>query len=152
MENEKKIFGDTADRTAKILDSVDGLLSIYDPANFVEVGEDMEHAMLLLHSRTDHFHIKDVIRKTGELVPAGEGDGMLPELVAAIDVNAPEMVLTVEPHLAIFAGYAAIDDTEMKNKFHFSSNDEAFDAAVNAIKRVIINAGYKENDNGGFIK
>ena len=151
-ENEKKIFGDTAERTVKILDSVPGLLSIYDPANFVEVGEDMEKAMKLLHKRTAHFHIKDVIRETGELVPAGEGDGMLRELVSQIDTKAPEMVLTVEPHLAIFAGYSAIDDTEMKNKFHFESNDEAFDAAVLAIKRVICEAGYKENSIGGYEK
>lgn len=150
-ENEKKIFGDNAERTVKILDSVPGLLSIYDPANFVEVGEDMQKAMELLHKRTDHFHIKDVIRETGELVPAGYGDGMLRELVENIDPNADEMVLTVEPHLAIFAGYAAIDDTEMKNKFKFETNGEAFDAAVSAIKRVITGAGYKEN-KGAFVK
>ena len=150
-ENEKKIFGDTAERTARILDAVPGLLSIYDPANFVEVGEDMQKAMELLHKRADHFHIKDVIRETGELVPAGEGDGMLHELVENIDVDADEMVLTVEPHLAIFAGYAAIDDTEMKNKFHFETNAEAFDAAVSAIKGVLISSGYKEV-NGVFEK
>ena len=150
-ENEKKIFGDTAERTVRILDAVPELLSIYDPANFVEVGENMPRALELLHKRTAHFHIKDVIAKTGELVPAGEGDGMLRELVDMIDVNAPEMVLTVEPHLAIFAGYAAIDSTEMKNKFHFASNGEAFDAAVAAIKRVLSDVGYKEI-NGGFVK
>ena len=150
-ENEKKIFGDTAERAAKILDSVPGLLSIYDPANFVEVGENMPRVLELLHARTAHFHIKDVIAATGELVPSGEGDGMIRELVDMIDVNAPEMVLTVEPHLAVFAGYAAIDSTEMKNKFHFPTNRAAFDAAVAAIKRVLCEVGYKEI-NGGFVK
>lgn len=150
-ENEKKIFGDTAERTAKILDSVTGLHSIYDPANFVEVGEDMNLALELLHARTEHFHIKDVIRATGELVPSGYGDGMIRELVERIDPECPEMVLTLEPHLAIFEGYAAIDSTEMKNKFTFSTNGEAFDAAVNALKTVLSSVGYIEN-NGGYIR
>ncbi len=150
-ENEKKIFGDTADRTARILDAVPGLHSIYDPANFVEVGENMEYAMKLLHARCEHFHIKDVIRETGELVPAGFGDGMLRELVERIDTSAPEMVLTLEPHLAIFEGYAAIDSTEMKNKFTYATNGEAFDAAVSALKGVLTEVGYTEK-NGGYVK
>lgn len=150
-ENEKKIFGDTAERTARILDRVPGLHSIYDPANFVEVGEDMDLALNLLHARTEHFHIKDVIRATGELVPSGYGDGKIRELVRRISPDCPEMVLTLEPHLAIFAGYAAIDSTEMKNKFTFSSNGEAFDAAVNALKNVLSEVGYVE-ENGGYIR
>ena len=89
-ENEKKIFGDTAERTVKILDSVPGLHSIYDPANFVEVGEDMNKALELLHARTEHFHIKDVIRATGELVPSGYGDGMIRELVEKISPEISE--------------------------------------------------------------
>lgn len=150
-ENEKKIFGDTAERTKKILDSVPGLHSIYDPANFVEVGEDMDKALELLHARSEHFHIKDVIRATGELVPSGYGDGKVRELVERIAPDCPEMVLTLEPHLAIFAGYAAIDSTELKNKFTFSSNGEAFDAAVNALKKLLCEVGYIEN-NGGYIR
>lgn len=150
-ENEKKIFGDTAERVVRILNSVEGLHSIYDPANFVEVGENMDKALELLHRRTEHFHIKDVISATGELVPAGFGDGMVRELVERIATDCEEMVLTIEPHLAVFAGYAAIDSTEMKNKFKYSSSDEAFDAAVGALKAILYSVGYTEND-GGFIR
>ena len=39
----------------------------------------------------------------------------------------------------------------MKNKFHFASNSEAFDAAVNAIKEVLKRTGYIEQ-NGGYVK
>ena len=80
-------------------------------------------------AKTDYFHIKDVISSTQELVPAGFGDGKIDKLVDMID---KDVVLTLEPHLAIFSGYANIDNTEMKNKFTFSSNQEAFDTAVNA--------------------
>lgn len=41
-ENEKDIVGDRAERVAYLLDRVDGLKSVYDPANYVQVGESAE--------------------------------------------------------------------------------------------------------------
>jgi len=149
-ENEKQIFGDTLERVLKIRESVDGLCHIYDPANFLECDQNAESTLNALHAGTDYFHIKDVVSSTGELVPAGYGDGMIDKLVAMIPADA-DKTLTIEPHLAIFAGYSEIDNTEMKNKFHFASNDEAFDAAVNAIKQVLLSQGYRAVD-GGYAK
>ena len=54
-------------------------------------------------------------------------------------------------HLAVFDAYASIDNSEMKHKFHFTSNNEAFDCAVKAIKEILVKAGYKEV-TGGFEK
>ncbi len=142
-ENEKDIFGDIADRVEDVMDSVDGLRHVYDPANFLQVGERAEETLRRFHHRADYFHIKDVIAETGELVPAGYGDGMIDRLVADIK---EDKVLTVEPHLAVFDGYAQIDDTDMKHRFRFSTNGEAFDAAVAAIRKVILDAGYEEKD------
>ena len=147
-ENEKAIFGDTAERVLKIMENVKGLYYVYDPANFLEVGEDADMTLDALHSTTDYFHIKDVIAETKELVPAGYGDGKIGELVARIK---DDKVLTIEPHLKVFEGYSDFDATEMNNKFHFKSNGEAFDAAVAAIKKVLCEQGYKEID-GEFIK
>jgi len=149
-ENEKAIYGDTCERVLEIMDKVDGLKFVYDPANFLEVGESADVTLDALHAKTDYFHIKDVIAETKTLVPAGYGDGKISELVSRID-PADDKVLTIEPHLKVFEGFSDIDDTQMKNKFHFTSNEEAFDAAVNAIKKVLCEAGYKEN-NGGFTK
>jgi hypothetical protein len=78
-------------------------------------------------------------------VPAGYGDGNIQELVRRIK---EDKVLSIEPHLAIFEGYAQIDNTEMKHKFEFHSNDEAFDAAVSGIKEVLAKAGYKQVEGG----
>jgi len=148
-ENEKEIFGDTAERNLMILENAPGIRFVYDPANFVEVGESADKTLDLLHSRADYFHIKDVIAATGELVPAGYGDGRISELVARI--GDEDKILTIEPHLKIFAGFSEIDRTQMKNKFEFDSNDAAFDAAVAAIKNVLKEAGYTETE-GGFTK
>ncbi|MBO5223772.1 MAG: sugar phosphate isomerase/epimerase [Clostridia bacterium] len=148
-ENEKDIYGDTLERTVDILDNVKGLECVYDPANFLQVGEsDSNKTLDALHSRAHYFHIKDVISATGELVPAGEGDGNIDKLVANIK---DDKVLTLEPHLAIFDSYKSIDDTEMKNKYVFSSNEEAFDCAVNSLKKILIKNGYKEI-KGAFVK
>ena len=149
-ENEKDIYGDTVARVLEIMENVEGLRYIYDPANFVDVGEDSDMALDALHAKMGYFHIKDVIADTHELVPAGYGDGKIDRLVRMLP-DEGEWVLTLEPHLALFEGYAAIDNTEMKNKFTFKDNDESFDAAVTALKKIINNENYKAT-NGGFTK
>ena len=142
------IYGDNVERTLEVLENVPALKSVYDPANFIQVGEPAEKSLAALHSKAAYFHIKDVVEETGELVPAGHGAGKIDELIARID---RDVVMTLEPHLAIFDAYKSIDDTEMKHKFHFASNGEAFDAAVNALKALIVKAGYQETAEG-FVK
>lgn len=149
-ENEKAIFGDTAERVKQIMQRVSGLRFVYDPANFIEVGESADVAMNMLFDKIDYFHIKDVISSTGQLVPAGHGDGKIDELIARICADK-DRVLTIEPHLRVFSGYSEIDDTVMNNKYHFATNGEAFDAAVTALKALLGKGGYKEIE-GGFVK
>ena len=147
-ENEKDIFGDTADRVLDIMKNVRGWKYIYDPANFIQTGEKAERTLSLFHGKTDYFHIKDVVASTGELVPAGYGDGRISELISGI---SGDKVLTIEPHLAIFDAYKFIDGSEMKHKFTFNDGNEAFDAAVVALKTLLKQAGYREL-NGYFVK
>ena len=147
-ENEKGIYGDTADRVLDLYNNVKGLHFVYDPANFLQVGESSDKTLPLLVPITDYFHVKDVILEGGELVPAGEGDGQIPRMVSMIEKDT---FMTLEPHLKVFSGYNEIDGEEMKHKFHFESNREAFDYAVGALKGILINNGFTEKD-GGFIK
>lgn len=147
-ENEKDIYGDVASRVLKIMDSVSGLKYIYDPANYLQCNEYAINTLNLFHSKTDYFHIKDVIFETGQLVPAGYGDGMIDELLKRID---DDKTLTLEPHLSVFDAYKNIDNTEMKHKFTYKDSNEAFDAAVSALKDLLVKVGYKE-ENGVFVK
>lgn len=147
-ENEKDIFGDIAERVQKIMDNVDGLKYIYDPANFLQCDEPADKTLDLFHNKTEYFHIKDVIMESGALVPAGYGDGKIKALLERI---TDDKVLTLEPHLAVFDAYKSIDNTEMKHKFTYASANEAFDAAVEAIKKLLNEVGYKE-ENGVFVK
>jgi sugar phosphate isomerase/epimerase len=147
-ENEKDIYGDTLARVNEILAEVEGLRAVYDPANFLQVGEKADDTLDALVDKVGYFHIKDVIFETGELVPAGHGDGKIDELIAKLNRGT---TMTLEPHLHIFDAFKSIDDTQMKHKFHFTSNGEAFDAAVSALKKLLTEAGYHEVE-GGFTK
>lgn len=147
-ENEKDIFGDIADRVEKIMKNVSGLKYIYDPANYLQCNELAINTLNKFHGTTDYFHIKDVIVETGQLVPAGYGDGMIEELLRRI---IDDKTLTLEPHLSVFDAYKSIDNSEMKHKFTYKDNNEAFDAAVIALKELLIKVGYKE-ENGVFVK
>ena len=147
-ENEKDIYGDVAKRVLHIMENVQGLKYIYDPANYLQCGEKADDTLDLFVKTTNYFHIKDVQVSSGALVPAGYGDGKIDKLV---DMVNGDMVFTVEPHLALFDAYKTIDSTEMKHKYVYATPNDAFDSAVNAIKEILVKAGYKEVD-GCFIK
>lgn len=150
-ENEKKIYGDTHERVLNLYKNVEGLGFVYDPANYIEVGADVRLALLELYDKTDYFHVKDLVALTGERVPAGHGDALIKELVDCI--GAEDCVMTLEPHLTVFEGYAEIDGAELKSKFCYADADEAFDAAADSLKNVIMSRGYKYNKVlGGFEK
>ena len=147
-ENDKGLYGDNLSRTKDVLDNTPGLYYVYDPANFLQVGEKSADTIAELAGRAFYFHIKDVVAETGELVPAGYGDGNIKGLVGGIK---DDKVLTIEPHLKIFGGYVLNDKTTLKTKFHFETNVEAFDAACAAIKKVLTEVGYVEKE-GAFVK
>ena len=147
-ENEKKIYGDTVERILDIRENVPGLAFVYDPANFLQCDEMPDKTLPALHGLAAYFHIKDVVHETGELVPAGHGDGQIDRLVRMIEGDT---ILTLEPHLKLFGSYKQIDGEEMKHRFRFDTNDEAFDAAVTAMKKILTENGYRE-ENGGFVR
>lgn len=138
-ENEKHIYGDSPERILRLLESVEGLCYVYDPANYLQCGEDIDKCLSMTARRADYYHIKDVDISTNELVPAGYGDGKIDKMIDLIDKDT---VLTLEPHLKVFDGYAEIDGEEMKNKFKFDTNEEAFDFAVKSLKELLIKCGY----------
>ena len=146
-ENEKKIFGDTEERVGRLLNGVPGLGSVYDPANFLQVGERADATLSHLAHRATYYHIKDLIAATGEMVPAGYGDGQIDRLIGGI---RDDRVLTLEPHLAVFDAYRTIDDSALKTKFRFADSRAAFNAAAEALKALLRQAGYHET-RGGFI-
>ena len=61
----------------------------------------MADAWPLLADYTTHVHIKDAVFADGSVRPAGEGDGAVGELLAALVARGYQGFLTLEPHLQI---------------------------------------------------
>ena len=136
-ENEKAIFGDVASRCDDILRTVPGLKCVFDPANFIQVGQDVPKAWKLLKDRVYYLHIKDALAD-GSVVPAGNGIGHVPEILREYVSRGGESV-TVEPHLTVFEGFASLErdkKTEIP-AFSYPSSQAAFDAACTALHAIL---------------
>lgn len=137
-ENEKGIYGDTAAACADLLDTFPALGCVFDPANFVQIGEDTLAAWECLHRRVEYLHIKDC-RSDGVVVPCGAGDGHLPTLIRAY-YAAGGRRFTLEPHLAVFDGLGSLEQTTAQSHIEaaaYPTQRAAFDAAAAALHRCL---------------
>jgi sugar phosphate isomerase/epimerase len=102
-ENEKEIYGDTADRCHDLITSVDSpaLRATFDAANFVQCGvRPFSQGYHLLRPYLVYVQVKDALAATGEVVPAGQGDGQVRPTLAALRDSGFEGFVSLEPHLA----------------------------------------------------
>lgn len=144
-ENESKIYGQMPNEVALLLDAFPDLYSVFDAANFRYNDADIDRGIEVSMRRPAYAHIKDAVYEPRAIVPSGEGEGKIGDLIDALDRTVGGRVtLTVEPHLAIFDGYSKIDTHTLKGKYTYESNDAAFDAAVTALKKILTDKGYKE--------
>lgn len=137
-ENEKGIYGESADGCLEIHQAIPELKGVFDPANFVQCGQDTLRAWEMLHPYIKYMHIKDAL-SDGSVVPAGEGEGHVPEILEKYRAQGGN-ALTMEPHLAVFDGLKDLEqegNTSHIGKFVYNSNEEAFDAACDALKRFL---------------
>jgi len=139
-ENEKGIYGDTASRVKVLLEALPALGSVFDPANFIQCGETILPAWELLKDRTDYLHIKDA-SADGTVVPSGYGIGQI-EAVVRDYLSRGGEVLTLEPHLMEFTGLKELEEEEGRTplgslRFRYRDNNDAFDAAVHALKAIL---------------
>lgn len=133
-ENEKGIYGDVAVRCRELLDAFPELHNIFDPANFIQSGQETLSGWELLKDRTRYLHIKDALCD-GHVVPAGHGVGHLPQILKDFHAIGGRCV-TVEPHLTVFAGLKELERAgeETRMAYTYESSDAAFDAACDALK------------------
>ena len=105
MENEGDLWGDTPERCRDILATVDSpaLRLTLDTGNFASLGVDSyDTAYGMLKPWLSHIQIKDVRRgEPRQVVPAGQGDGQIPQVLAAALRDGYQGYLSLEPHLAI---------------------------------------------------
>ncbi len=138
-ENEKGIYGDIASRCLDLLTAEPRLRAVFDPANFVQCGQDTLEAWAMLGSRIDYLHIKDAFFDDGRVVPAGKGEGHVPEIVRDY-LSRGGTAMTVEPHLTVFTGLNALEregERSAIGHYAYGSADEAFDAACGALRGIL---------------
>ena len=138
-ENEKGIYGDMAGRCLEILTERPDIAGVFDPANFVQCGQDTLEAWALLKDRIKYLHIKDALFADGKVVPAGKGDGNVAFIVKDFLARGG-LCMTVEPHLKVFSGLSALEREGQKSTlevYGYNSNDEAFDAACQALRSIL---------------
>ncbi|WP_396667556.1 sugar phosphate isomerase/epimerase family protein [Microbacterium sp. R86528] len=102
-ENEKGIYGDTPERVLDLVETVGSpsLRLAWDNANFVQVGcRPFTEGWSMLNGYVDYLQVKDAIAASGEIVPAGEGDGELAETLTALRDGGYTGFASLEPHLA----------------------------------------------------
>ena len=71
------------------------------------------------------MQVKDAVAATGQVVPAGEGDGQVRETLAALRDSGFEGFMSLEPHLASAGRYGGF------------SGPEAFTRAARALKTLL---------------
>lgn len=124
-ENEKEIYGDNALRCLDILKSMNCscVKAVFDPANFVQCNvETYPGAYELLKDYIAYVHIKDAVYGSRHVVPAGEGDGRIKEILSALYSSGFKGFLSIEPHL---------------NDSLPGGGPELFSTACNALKKIL---------------
>jgi sugar phosphate isomerase/epimerase len=131
-ENEKEIYGDVPQRCAELITAVasPALRATFDAANFVQCGvEPHTEAYPLIAPYLVYLQVKDALAATGEVVPAGQGDGQVRQTLAALAETGFAGFVSLEPHLAVagrFGGYSGPGD---------------FTRAANAVKTLLADVG-----------
>ena len=120
-ENEKHIFGDIPRRCVDIVESVGSphLRLIMDPANFVQCGvHPFTDAYAAMRPFLEYMHVKDAEFGAEVVLPAGEGDGQVREVVRALAADGFDGFFSLEPHLGQFDAFGGMCGPELWTVAH----------------------------------
>lgn len=137
-ENEKEIYGDNAERCLEILQEFPSIKGVFDPANFIQCGQETLSAWQQLAPYIKYMHIKDAL-SDGSVVPAGHGQGHVAVILADY-IKKGGTAITIEPHLTVFDGLSKLERAGIESsvgKYAYPSNDAAFDTACDAVKKIL---------------
>lgn len=142
-ENEKGIYGEKAKECKEIMDAFRGehFKAIFDFANFVQAQQDTLEAYELLKGDIAYIHVKDAVKATGQVVPAGMGDGNVKAILKDLYANGFSGFLSLEPHLFNFTGFAGLEKGKDKLEATESkvlSGFEAFSLAHESLMKLLL--------------
>ncbi len=135
-ENESSLYAESPENHADVIRTVNSpyLQGVFDPANFILKGyKPYDRCWPLLKDITTYFHIKDAKIGVGEskMVPAGQGDGQIPQVLSDAVKSGFSGFVSLEPHLS------------KGGKFSGFSGPELFTDAIRALKKILNQVGAK---------
>ena len=139
-ENEKGIYGDTAERCLEIFKTMNSrnFKLIFDPANFVQCGvETFPHAFNMLKNFVVYMHIKDARKEDGEVVPSGYGDGHIQEILARLHKRGYEGVFIFGTTPLVILKDLMIWRVENSLDFKEESDVSKFKLATDSLRDII---------------
>jgi sugar phosphate isomerase/epimerase len=128
IENEHGLYGDTPERSLDLIRTLNSpqWTTVYDPCNYVMEGlRPFQQAFPMLADTIGYVHIKDADLATRTICVAGQGDGHIPETLAALKQRGYDGFLSLEPHLLV-AGVS-----------HGETGPELFRQAIRALKGIL---------------
>jgi len=128
LENEDDVYGNTPERCLEILESINSpyLRATFDPANFIIAGvKPYREAFLKMIKYIEYHHIKDARLSDKVIVPPGEGDAEIKEILKELKEKNFDGFLSLEPHLAI------------SGKMSGFSGAKLFKKAARALKKIL---------------
>lgn len=137
-ENEKDIYGDTVERCVDLMRELgcDHFRAVFDPANFVQCGQDTREGCRQLKEHIAYVHVKDALLADGRVVPAGFGDGNVEYVLKSLLTDGFDGFLSLEPHLGSFAG---LKDLELGGRMEElpQGGEGTFTLAFRALKDIL---------------
>ncbi len=146
-ENEADIFGDRCEDVLTITNQLRDPASfrmIFDFGNYNHGKEDVWQNWLKLRSTTDAIHIKDNVWQGDKFfhMPAGMGNGKIPEILADAVKIGWHGPITLEPHLQHSAAVVATGPSGQANQAYSAmTGSESFSIAANAAKDIFKKIG-----------
>lgn len=135
-ENEKDIYGDNPAFCRRISQEIPTIRAVFDPANYLQCGVDPLTAWDVMAPFVAYLHLKDT-DADGVVVPCGMGIGHV-ETILEKYLAAGGRFATVEPHLFDFAAKKGLEDPKYKTcGYRFDTADAAFDAAMDAVRKLL---------------
>jgi sugar phosphate isomerase/epimerase len=137
-ENEKAIYGDIAPRCLKLMQRFygDHFRAVFDFANFIQCGQDTLEAWEMMKPYIAYVHIKDAKAGSGQVTPAGWGDGHVKEILRKLKEKGYEGYLSLEPHLTDFAGFRALEAGLTEKKWQLDG-ETVWRIALDALRALL---------------
>ncbi len=136
-ENEKDIYGDTVNRCVDLMENLycDNFRAVFDPANFVQSGQDTKYACDRLGKYVEYMHIKDSC-SDGRVVPSGKGEGNVEYVLKNLFDRGFTGFVSLEPHLGSFEGLADLELDDEMEKLP-KGGEGTFTIAYNALSEIL---------------